>query len=40
MRDDRATATKLFGLVNLIAENMITQEKHLKTMYDALPRKN
>ncbi len=37
IRDDPATATKLFGLVNMIADRMITQEKHLKSMYQALP---
>jgi hypothetical protein len=37
LRDDPATATKLFGLVNMIAERMITQEKHLKSMYQGLP---
>src|SRR5688572_10249423 len=29
LRDDRDTATKLFGLVNLIAEKMITEPKHV-----------
>lgn len=37
LRDDRATAEKLFGLVNLIAEIMITQPKHLKAMFESLP---
>jgi hypothetical protein len=37
LRDDRDTATKLFGLVNMIADRMITQEKHVSSMYDALP---
>jgi hypothetical protein len=37
LRDDRDTATKLFGLVNMIADRMITQEKHLKSMYQGLP---
>lgn len=37
LKDDRATAEKLFGLVNLIAEIMITQPKHIREMFDALP---
>lgn len=37
LRDDRATAEKLFGLVNLIAEIMISQPKHVSAMYDSLP---
>ncbi len=37
LRDDRATAEKLFGLVNLIAEIMISQPKHVEEMYDSLP---
>ncbi|MCC0067157.1 MAG: DUF4145 domain-containing protein [Rhodovulum sp.] len=37
LRDDRATAEKLFGLVNLIAEIEITQRKHIAEMYAALP---
>jgi len=37
LRDDRATAEKLFGLVNLIAEIMISQPKHVKAMFDDLP---
>lgn len=37
LKDDRATAEKLFDLVNLIAEIMITQPKHISTMYDGLP---
>jgi len=37
LRDDRATAEKLFGLVNLIAEIMITQPKHVAAMYASLP---
>jgi hypothetical protein len=37
LRDDRATAEKLFGLVNLIAEIMITQPKHIAAMFDGLP---
>jgi uncharacterized protein DUF4145 len=37
LRDNRATATRLFSLVNLIAEKMISEPKHIKTMFDALP---
>src|SRR5258708_1373455 len=37
LRDERDTATKLFGLVNMIADRMITQEEHVSSMYDALP---
>ncbi|HTG24218.1 MAG TPA: DUF4145 domain-containing protein, partial [Reyranella sp.] len=33
LRDDRATAEKLFGLVNLIADIMITQPKHIDEMF-------
>ena len=37
LRDDRATAEKLFGLVNLIAEIMISQPKHVQEMFAGLP---
>ena len=37
LKDDRATAEKLFGLVNLITEIMISQPKHVASMYDGLP---
>lgn len=37
LRDDRATAEKLFGLVNLIAEIMISQPKHVQEMLQSLP---
>lgn len=37
LRDDRATAEKLFGLVNLIVEIMITQPKHVQEMFEGLP---
>ena len=37
LRDDRATAEKLFALVNLIADIMISQPKHLQAMFDGLP---
>lgn len=34
-RDDRATAQKLFGLVNLTAEFMISQPKQVSAMFDS-----
>ncbi|TVS00700.1 MAG: DUF4145 domain-containing protein [Rhodospirillales bacterium] len=37
LRDDRATAETLFGLVNLIAEIMISQPKHVQEMFEGLP---
>lgn len=37
LRDDRQTAEKLFGLVNLIAEFMISQPKHVSEMFGSLP---
>jgi hypothetical protein len=33
LRDDRATAEKLFALVNLIAEIMISQPRHVSAMF-------
>jgi len=35
--DDRATAEMLFRLVNIIAEKMITQPKHVEELYGSLP---
>lgn len=37
LRDDRATAEKLFGLVNIIADRMITQPKDIDALYADLP---
>ena len=37
LRDDRATAETLFGLLNLIAEKMISEPKHVDEVYAALP---
>jgi hypothetical protein len=37
LRDDHDTATKLFGLVNLIVEKMISETKHVDEMYGGLP---
>ena len=36
MKDDIETANKLFSLVNLIAEVMISQPKHVEAMYESL----
>jgi Domain of unknown function (DUF4145) len=33
LRDDKTTATKLLGLVNVIVESQITQAKHIEDMY-------
>jgi Domain of unknown function (DUF4145) len=35
LNDDPATANKLFDLVNLIADVMITQPKHVKEIYES-----
>jgi hypothetical protein len=37
LRDDRATAESLFRLMNLIAEKMISEPKHVDEVYAALP---
>lgn len=37
LRDDRATAENLFRLLNLIAEKMISEPKHVDEVYAALP---
>lgn len=37
LRDDRATAETLFRLLNLIAEKMISEPKHVEEVYDSLP---
>lgn len=37
LRDDRATALELFGLINVIAEQMISHPKRVKELYDRLP---
>jgi hypothetical protein len=37
LRDDMATASELFTLVNLIVEATITSPKHIQEMFDALP---
>ena len=37
LRDDPDTAAMLFKLVNLIAERMISEPKHIEAVYDLLP---
>jgi Domain of unknown function (DUF4145) len=37
LRDDTATALRLFELVNLIAEKMISEPKHVDAMFNSLP---
>ena len=37
LKDDRDTATTLFGLVNAITDQMITHPKTIETMYGKLP---
>lgn len=37
LRDDHATAQKLFSLVNIIADIMISQPKHIDAMFEDLP---
>jgi hypothetical protein len=37
LRDDRDTATRLFRLVNLIADKMISEPKLVAAMYESLP---
>lgn len=37
LRDDRATAETLFRLLNLVAEKMISEPKHVDEMYSSLP---
>ena len=37
LRDDRATAEKLFGLLNVIAEKTISVPKHIDEVFDTLP---
>lgn len=36
LKDDIETANKLFGLVNLIADVMITQPKHVEELYETV----
>lgn len=37
LKDDSQTALTLLSLINLIAEVMISQPKHIQTLYDSLP---
>ncbi len=37
LRDDKETAESLFGLLNLIAEKMISEPKHVDEVYAGLP---
>jgi len=37
LKDNRQTAVKLFELLNIIAEAMITQPKQIDALYDVLP---
>ena len=37
LRDDKATAHRLFAMVNLIADSMISTPKHIDKLYSALP---
>ncbi len=37
LRDDRATAETLFRLLNLVAEKMISEPKHIDEIYNSLP---
>jgi Domain of unknown function (DUF4145) len=37
LKDDRDTATRLFELVNIIAEQMISNPKHVEELYAKLP---
>jgi len=37
LTDDKDIASKLFRLINMIADSMITQPKHVDEFYDLLP---
>lgn len=37
LNDDREVATKLFSLVNLVADQMISSPKHIAELYSSLP---
>ena len=39
LNDKKETAVKLFGLVNLITEQMISHPKHVQELYEELPEK-
>ncbi len=38
--DDTTDVGALFGLINIIAETLITQPKRIETMYNRLPEKD
>ena len=38
LEDNKETAYKLFDLINLIANTMITQPKEIDNLYDTLPK--
>jgi hypothetical protein len=40
LRDDEQIVSKLFGLINLIADVMITQPKHVQALYDEVVPEN
>jgi hypothetical protein len=37
LKDDQETAVTLFGLVNLIKEEMISRKKRIRAVYSKLP---
>lgn len=37
LKGDRDTAMRLFSLVNIIAEQMVSNPKHVQELYDKLP---
>ncbi len=37
LNDDKDIATRLFDLINIIAEQMITQPKHVEELYSKFP---
>jgi Domain of unknown function (DUF4145) len=37
LRDDKATALRLFALVNIVVESMISARNHIKEMFESLP---
>ena len=40
LRDDRATASRMFSLVNFIAQKMISDPKEIDELYDDLPERD
>jgi hypothetical protein len=38
LKDDRETAGSLFALVNLVAQRMISDPKHVQAIYEGLPK--